>query len=270
MHLQLPSSHGRRRRQRPANALAEFHEEAKPEFTAARTGDPPPPSIRNLSIERTSATSSPKSASTRSTAASTTTSGRKKNSHKPTEVARSKRKLTCTLMDIQPRRRTPLPQVDTKEQRTLSTPSQCRVKTFPSPANSAMRNARRTRSKSFVRAEDNPEPPPSPDGALEDDTGEEKLEELPLQLYKDLLPRRQAPLHPPSLQGTPEGRGPADRRRKGEITFKIAQEHCSLGKDEEIRIEWSYGQFSSTSGWFMFFLIYNKISNLYEHLHQNW
>jgi hypothetical protein len=58
--------------------------------------------------------------------------------------------------------------------------------------------------------------------ALEDDIGEEKLEELPLQLYKDLPPRSQAPLHPPSPQGTPEGRGPADRRRKGEIAFKIA------------------------------------------------
>jgi hypothetical protein len=91
---------------------------------------------------------------------------------------------------------------------------------------------RRTGSKSFVWTEDKPEPPPSPNSALEDDTGEEKLEELPLWLYKDLPPRSQAPLHPPSPQGTPEERGLADRRRKGEIAFRITQECCSLGKEK--------------------------------------
>jgi hypothetical protein len=100
-----------------------------------------------------------------------------------------------------------------------------------------MRNTRRTGSKSSAQAEDNPEPPLSPDNTLEGNTREENLEELPLQLYKDLPLRSCAPLHPLSPQGTPEGRGPTDRLRKGEIAFRIAQEHCGLGKDQGIRID---------------------------------
>jgi hypothetical protein len=134
----------RRHRQQPANALVGFHEEAKSEFIAARTGDPLPPSSRNLSIERTSATSLLKSMSTRSTAASTMTSGRKKNSHKPTEEAWSKRKLTCTPTDIQPRRRTPLPQAGTKEQRVLSTQGEREAKASSGPKTNQSHHHRQT------------------------------------------------------------------------------------------------------------------------------
>jgi hypothetical protein len=84
-HLQLPSSHGWHRQQ-PAQALTGFHEEAKSEFTAARTGDPPPPLSRNLSIERTSITSSPRPVSTRSAAASSTTSSWKNSLTQPAKM----------------------------------------------------------------------------------------------------------------------------------------------------------------------------------------
>ncbi|OEL23740.1 hypothetical protein BAE44_0015241 [Dichanthelium oligosanthes] len=52
--------------------------------------------------------------------------------------------------------------------------------------------------------------------------GKYKLVDLHLQLYRVLPPRGRDPLSTPSLGGTPEERGLADRRRKTEIALEIA------------------------------------------------
>jgi hypothetical protein len=100
----------------------------------------------------------------------------------------------------------------------------------------------RRRDKRLLQptSEEAPPPPdkhrrkPALDDAPRAITGNYELVDISIAI-QDHPPRRRAPLPSPSPRGMSEERGSADRRGEDGSAFKIAQGHCSLGKERKAR-----------------------------------